>query len=73
MDNEILTEVQACRYVPVCPSTVFGPSAMGMVDKDHSNFVKVRIVHDLSRPEGESVNSAITIQQRSVITVHQAA
>jgi hypothetical protein len=72
MDKEIESEVLAKRYVSVCPSTVVGISAMGMVDKDHSNFVKVRIVHDLSRPDG-SVNSLIDIKNRSFITVHQAA
>jgi hypothetical protein len=45
---------------------------MGVVDKDHSDFVKVRAVHNLSRPEGVSTNDGIDIPQSSLPTVGDA-
>ena len=31
-------------------------TALGVVDKDHSGFIKIRIVNDFSRPAGTSIN-----------------
>jgi hypothetical protein len=42
------------------------------VDKDHSDMVKVRAVHNLSRPEGASTNDGIDIPHSSLPTVGDA-
>jgi hypothetical protein len=73
MDDEVKGEVLAGRYVPVQAEAVVGISAVGMVDKDKSGFIKVRIVHDLSRPENASVNHFTTLDHRQFITVAEAA
>ena len=57
MDDEVDNEVASGRYVPVNRDTVIGIAAVGIVDKEKSGMVKVRIVHDLSRPLGSSVNT----------------
>ncbi len=44
-------------------------AAMMVIDKDHFDFVKVRAVHSLWRPEGMSTNDEIDILQSSLPTV----
>jgi hypothetical protein len=68
-------ETVAGRYISVnheCPLDPRGTAATGVVDKDHSNFVKVRVVHDLSRPENVSTNDGIDIPHSSLPTVGDA-
>jgi hypothetical protein len=45
---------------------------LGVVDKDHSDMMKVRAVHNLSRPEGASTNDGIDIPHSSLPTVGDA-
>jgi hypothetical protein len=72
MDTEIETEVQAGRYVAVNRDTVVGIAAIGIVDKEKSGMVKVRVIHDLSRPTDQSVNAYTNIYKRKFATVKQA-
>jgi hypothetical protein len=55
-----------------CPLDPRGTAAIGVVDKDHSNFVKVRVVHNLSRPENVSTNDGLDIPHSSLPTVGDA-
>ena len=72
IDTEIEAEVGAGRYVSVNANTAIGIAAIGIVDKEKSGMIKVRIVHDLSRPFGASVNSHTNIIHRKFATVKQA-
>jgi hypothetical protein len=65
-------EIDARRYMPVEPNSMPGIAALGVVDTDHSNFEKVRIVHDLSRPRGSSTNDRIDFVTKSFPTVKSA-
>ena len=47
-------------------------SAVGCVDKDHSGFEKIRIINDLSRPFGSSVNDCSTIEKYRFASVADA-
>ena len=69
---EIAGEVAAGRVVPVPRSAVHGVSAIGVVDKEKSGMVKVRLIHDLSRPEGDSLNDHTEIFERRFASVNQA-
>ena len=57
-------------------TTVFdrvnGVSAIGIVDKQRSGFVKHRLVHDLSRPDGASTNEHAQFDSRRFPTVRTA-
>ncbi|KAK3275082.1 hypothetical protein CYMTET_16771 [Cymbomonas tetramitiformis] len=54
-------ELRHRRVVPI-PSHLAGAvHGVGVVDKDHSNFEKVRVVHNYSENEDWSVNSATDI------------
>jgi hypothetical protein len=58
MEEEIQTEVTAGRYVPTTADFVVGISAIGIVDKlKAGGMKKVRIIHDLSRPRNQSINT----------------
>ena len=46
--------------------------AIGVVDKDHSNFASIRIVCDMSRPHGTSINDCTIIPKIKMATVKQA-
>ena len=51
---------------------VWGMTAVGCVDKDHSNFQCIRIVNDLSRPLGFSVNECSLIGKYKFASVADA-
>jgi hypothetical protein len=71
----VQSKTAAGRYISVnheCPLDPRGTAAIGVVDKDHSDFVKVRVVHDLSRPENVSTNDGIDIPHSSLPTVGDA-
>ena len=72
MEEEIRTEMESGRYVPVSRDAVVGIAAVGIVDKGKSGMKKVRIVHDLSRPTDFSVNNLTEIEKRKFATVKQA-
>eukprot|EP00959_Pyramimonas_sp_CCMP1952_P146316 3063076-Pyramimonas_sp.AAC.1 len=49
-----------------------GAATLGAVDKDHSNFVKIRVVHDVSRSKGSSTNEGITFDKSTFPSVADA-
>ena len=59
VDAWVRTETTTGRYIPIDHSFARGTAALGVVDKDHSDMVKVRVVRNLSRPEGVSTNDAL--------------
>jgi hypothetical protein len=65
-------EIEAKRYVKVCKQDLVGVAAIGVADKDHSNFDKIRIVHDLSRPVGISTNDCSDFDKRSFAKAESA-
>ena len=54
------------------PGFVTCVSAIGIVDKQRSGFVKHRIVHDLGRPDGMSTNEHARFEKRRFSTVRTA-
>jgi hypothetical protein len=75
VDAWVKAETVAGRYIPVDRDSTLDPrgtAAIGVVDKDHSDFVKVRVVHDLSRPEDLSTNDGIDIPHSLFPTVGDA-
>ena len=68
----ISEEKAAGRLVPTTREAVHGIAAIGMVDKQRSGFVKYRVVHDLSRPHGGSVNDGINMGKRKFATFQTA-
>ena len=59
--------------VPECMrDQVWSTTAVGCVDKDHSNFACIRIVNDLSRPLGTSVNDCSSIGKYQFASVSDA-
>ena len=68
----ISEEKAAGRLVPTTKEAVHGIAAIGMVDKQRSSFVKYRVVHDLSRPHGGSVNDGINMGKRKFATFQTA-
>lgn len=73
VDAALADEFAKGRVVEVPKEFLRGCSALGVVDKDHSGMAKVRLVHDLSRPEGCSTNDTTTVQKRKFATVMDAA
>ena len=57
-------EVRHRRVVPIPPHLAEAVHGVGVVDKDHSNFEKVRVVHNYSEGDDESVNSATDIPEQ---------
>ena len=51
---------------------VWGLTAVGVVDKDHSNFALTRTVNDFSRPFGESINDCTNIEKVRFASVADA-
>ena len=73
MEEEIKTEVTAGRYVATKADFVVGISAIGIVDKIKAGGMrKVRIIHDLSRPLNQSINSHTYINKRKFASVAHA-
>ena len=60
------------NIVPTKREDVFFLTALGAVDKDHSNFAKIRIVNDMSRPRGSSLNDCTDIGKHTLSTVKDA-
>jgi hypothetical protein len=60
------------HIVPTSRDKVHGISAIGVVDKQRSGFLKYRVVHDLSRPLGGSVNDGIDIEKRKFASFKSA-
>eukprot|EP00854_Cymbomonas_tetramitiformis_P034109 gene34109-biopygen12973 len=56
-----LEELDARRVVPVPEGWARAIHGVGVVDKDHSNFEKVRVVHNYSENDGSSVNAGTDI------------
>jgi hypothetical protein len=50
----------------------WGTTAVGVVDKDHSGFQCIRIVNDLSRPRGVSVNECTLMDKYKFASVTDA-
>jgi len=65
VDTWVKGEVALGRYAEVSKDFLRGTAALGVVDKDHSNFEKVRVVHDFSRPLGTSTNLGISYVKAS--------
>jgi hypothetical protein len=61
VDAWVRSETTAGRYITVEPLLARGTVALGVVEENHSNFAKVRVVHAMSRPEGSSTNGDIDI------------
>ena len=72
VDAWVRTETTTGRYIPIDHSFARGTAALDVVDKDHSDMVKVRVVHNLSRPECVSTNDGIDIPHSSLPTVGDA-
>ena len=70
--DAIEKEVIAQRYVPVRKSFLRGHAALGVADKDKSNFQKIRLIHDLSRPFGTSTNDHTFYDKRVFASVKTA-
>jgi hypothetical protein len=68
----IAAETAAGRYAPIRQAFARGFAALGVVDNDHSDMAKVRVVHDLSRSIGTSTNLGISIEHCSLPTVRDA-
>jgi protein-S-isoprenylcysteine O-methyltransferase Ste14 len=68
----VAAETTAGRYAPIHHAFARGFAALGVVDKDHSNMAKVRVVHELSRPTGTSSNLDISIEHCSLPSVRDA-
>jgi hypothetical protein len=73
VDAWLRSETAAGRYFTVDPLLARGTAALGVVDKDHSNFAMVWVVHDMSRPEGLSTNDGIDIPQSLLPSVVDAS
>ena len=65
-------EIELGRTIRSSLSRVSGTAAIGVVDKQRSGFVKHRIIHDLSRPEGVSTNDRSSFDSRVFPTVRNA-
>jgi hypothetical protein len=72
VDAWVRSETTAGRYIIIDPSLARGTAALGVVDKNHSNFEQVRVVHNMSRPEATSTNDGIDIPHSSLPTVGDA-
>ncbi|KAK3253955.1 hypothetical protein CYMTET_36816 [Cymbomonas tetramitiformis] len=65
-------EVRHRRVVPIPDHIAAAVHGVGVVDKDHSNFEKVRVVHNYSENDDSSVNSATDIPQQKWQSVSDA-
>ena len=72
VDESMRDDITTKRIVAVSSGRVVGLIAIGVVDKEHSGFVKVRIISDYSRPEGTSLNDSIVIEKVKFETVKSA-
>ena len=72
LDDWVESENNLGHYVKMPRELLRGVAALGAVDKDHSNFEKIRVVHDMSRPDGSSTNEGITYDKSSFPTVADA-
>ena len=72
VDAWVRSESVAGRYIPIDPSSARGTAALGCVDKNHSNFKNIRVVHNMSRPENTSTNNGTDIPHSSLPTVGDA-
>ncbi|KAK3280902.1 hypothetical protein CYMTET_11281 [Cymbomonas tetramitiformis] len=57
-------ELRLKRVVPIPPHLAEAVHGVGVVDKDHSKFEKVRVVHNYSENDDWSVNSATDIPEQ---------
>ena len=55
------SKTTAGRYIPVDRQFTRGTTALGVVDEDHYDKVKVVAVHSLSKYEGVITNDGINI------------
>ena len=68
----VTEELLAGIIVPTTRDKVHGIAAIGVVDKQRSGFTKYRVVHDLSRPHGGSVNDGIDVAKRKFASFRSA-
>eukprot|EP00854_Cymbomonas_tetramitiformis_P010319 gene10319-biopygen10554 len=71
VDAHHLEELSLQRVAPIPEEFVCATHGVGVVDKDHSNFEKVRVVHNYSE-NLSSVNSATDIPQQKWQSVTDA-
>ncbi|KAK3284784.1 hypothetical protein CYMTET_7582 [Cymbomonas tetramitiformis] len=57
-------ELRLKRVVPIPPHLAEAVHGVGVVDKDHSKFEKVRVIHNYSENDDWSVNSATDIPEQ---------
>ena len=72
MTTAVEREIELGRVIVTELSRVSGTAAIGIVDKQRSGFVKHRLIHDLSRPEGDSTNARASFESRVFPTVRSA-
>ena len=70
--ERIQSEFEAGNIVKSDRSSVCGLSAIGIVDKQRSGFTKFRVVHDYSRPSGDSVNDNMEVSKRKFAKFEEA-
>ena len=68
----VLEELTAGHIVATTRDKVDGIAAIGVVDKARSGFKKYRVVLDLSRPHGASVNDGIDLDKRKFASFQSA-
>lgn len=70
--SRVAEMLQKGHIVPSRKDQVCGIAAIGVVDKQRSGFSKYRVVHDLSRPHGASVNDAMKVGKRKFASFNSA-
>jgi hypothetical protein len=65
VSSRIAEELRLGQIACTTRENVCGLAAIGVVDKQQSGFSKYRVVHDLSRPYGMSVNDHMDVEKRS--------
>ena len=68
----VLEELTNGHIAPISRENAKGISAIGVVDKNRSEFKKYRVVHDLSRPYGKSVNDHMNVDKRTFASFESA-
>lgn len=63
--DQMQEELAQGRITATTANAVCGIAAIGLVDKQRSGMVKYRVVHDYSRPVGDSVNDYVQVDART--------
>eukprot|EP00959_Pyramimonas_sp_CCMP1952_P329763 6904163-Pyramimonas_sp.AAC.1 len=72
VSERIRSEYKAGNIIKSDKSSVCGLSAIGIVDKQRSGFTKFRVVHDYSRPSGDSINDNMEVSKRKFARFEEA-